>query len=202
MPQYTFDRVDDGEIHVTLCTEILVAVQQAADRCSRFVTIITCNSTSCRFCHDTTACCQGGKASTGQGYRDGCAPDIGQRRLNAGQVIRGDVTQATLSIDTHVVEVEGPQSSCRTTIGEDSVVARTCFDIGIPNTIDINKVVTGTSFDVDVVQDRLVELVVVVVFWIKRKLNRGGRGLSDQLISSGLLMKDRREDGKTEALYS
>jgi hypothetical protein len=31
---------------------------------------------------------------------------------------------------------------------------------------------------------------------------RGGRGLSDQLISSGLLMKDRREDGKTEALYS
>jgi hypothetical protein len=31
---------------------------------------------------------------------------------------------------------------------------------------------------------------------------RGGRGISDQLISSGLLMKDRREDGKTEALYS
>jgi len=31
---------------------------------------------------------------------------------------------------------------------------------------------------------------------------RGGRGISDQLIGSGLLMKDRREDGKTEALYS
>ena len=31
---------------------------------------------------------------------------------------------------------------------------------------------------------------------------RGGRGISDQLIGSGLLMKDRREDGETEALYS
>jgi len=30
---------------------------------------------------------------------------------------------------------------------------------------------------------------------------RGGRGISDQLIGSGLLMKDRREDGETEALY-
>ena len=31
---------------------------------------------------------------------------------------------------------------------------------------------------------------------------RGGRGISDQLISSGLLMMDRREDGTTEALYN
>ena len=31
---------------------------------------------------------------------------------------------------------------------------------------------------------------------------RGGRGISDHLISSGLLMMDRREDGKTEALYN
>jgi len=35
-----------------------------------------------------------------------------------------------------------------------------------------------------------------------RRKVRGGRGISDQLIGSGLLMKDRREDGKTEALYS
>ena len=35
-----------------------------------------------------------------------------------------------------------------------------------------------------------------------RRKVRGGRGISDQLIGSGLLMKDRREDGETEALYS
>ena len=35
-----------------------------------------------------------------------------------------------------------------------------------------------------------------------KKAYRGGRGISDQLISSGLLMKDRREDGKTQALYN
>ena len=168
------NRLFDGVIYVNLSTIVLIASANE-NSCRCFVAIRICDRTSCIICvkrHDTTACGEVTiEACTGQRHSDGCTTNVGQRRLNARQVVCCDVAK-TLCIRADVVKVEGPDRSRASARCVHEIIAGSGKDIRNTNTINSYTVIAATSVDHDVVDDRLVKLVVVVVFSVELELNR------------------------------